>query len=74
MDNNNEEWKGLIYEKLAPGDVLLIKKEGNSIIYAVNEWGKLVIKKAEFPSSENKISYRLPSQKEETSKEYDRAK
>ena len=39
-----------IYEKLAPGEVLIISKEGNCVTYATNEKGKVVIKKACFPS------------------------
>ena len=35
-----------IYEKLAPGEILLISKEENCVIYAVNKDGKLELKKA----------------------------
>jgi len=35
-----------IYEKLAPGEVLIISKEGNCVTYAANEGGKIVLKKA----------------------------
>ena len=35
-----------IYEKLAPGEVLIISKEGNCVIYAVNEGGKVVLRRA----------------------------
>jgi len=34
-----------IYEKLAPGEILIISKEGNCITYAANEKGKVVMKK-----------------------------
>lgn len=35
-----------IYEKLAPGEVLIINKDENCITYATNEKGKAVMKKA----------------------------
>ena len=35
-----------IYEKLAPGEVLIISKEENSVTYATNEKGVVVLKKA----------------------------
>jgi len=35
-----------IYEILEPKDVLIICKKGDCLIYAVNDNGKLVIKKA----------------------------
>jgi hypothetical protein len=35
-----------IYEKLMPGEVLIISKEGNCVTYAVNEGGKVVLRKA----------------------------
>ena len=35
-----------IYEKLAPGEVLIISKEENCVIYAANEEGKVVLRKA----------------------------
>jgi hypothetical protein len=35
-----------IYEKLAPGEVLIISKEGNCVTYATNEGGKLILRKA----------------------------
>lgn len=35
-----------IYEKLAPGEVLIISKEGNCVTYATNEKGKVILKKA----------------------------
>lgn len=34
-----------IYEKLMPGEVLVISKEGNCITVAVNEKGKVELKK-----------------------------
>ena len=34
-----------VYEKLAPGEVLSISKEGGCIIYAANEKGEAVLKK-----------------------------
>jgi hypothetical protein len=33
-------------EKLAPGEVLIISKERDCVTYAVNDWGKLALKKA----------------------------
>ena len=38
-----------IYEKLAPDEVLIIAKVGDSIIYATNRNGELIIRKAAFP-------------------------
>jgi len=38
-----------IYEKLAPDEVLIIAKVGDSIIYATNRNGELIIKRALFP-------------------------
>jgi len=38
-----------IYEKLAPDEVLIIEKVGDSIIYATNRNGELIIKRALFP-------------------------
>ena len=35
-----------IYEKLAPGEVLIISKEENCVTYATNEKGVVVLKKA----------------------------
>jgi len=35
-----------VYEKLAPGEVLIISKEKNCITYAANEKGEVVLKKA----------------------------
>ena len=35
-----------IYEKLAPGEVLIISKEENCVTYATNENGEVVLKKA----------------------------
>ncbi len=35
-----------IYEKLAPGEALIISKEGNCVIYAVNEGGKIILRRA----------------------------
>jgi len=43
---NNKIKEEPIYEKLAPKEVLLISKADNYIVYAVNEDGKLAIKKA----------------------------
>jgi len=37
-----------IYEKLAPDEVLIIEKVGDSIIYATNRNGELIIKRALF--------------------------
>ena len=37
-----------IYEKLAPGEVLIISKEENCVIYATNEKGEVILKKACF--------------------------
>jgi len=39
----------LICEKLAPDEALIIARIGNSIIYASNKNGELVIRKADFP-------------------------
>jgi len=39
----------LIYEKLAPDEVLIIAKVTDGIIYATNRNGELVIRKAAFP-------------------------
>ena len=39
----------LICEKLAPDEVLIIARVGDTIIYAANKNGKLVIRKAAFP-------------------------
>jgi len=38
-----------IYEKLAPGEVLIIAKVTDGIIYATNRNGELIIKRAVFP-------------------------
>jgi len=38
-----------IYEKLAPGEVLIIAKVTDGIIYATNRNGELIIRKAGFP-------------------------
>jgi len=38
-----------IYEKLAPDEVLIIEKVRDSIIYATNRNGELIIKRAVFP-------------------------
>jgi len=38
-----------IYEKLAPDEVLIIARAGDSLIYAANKNGELVIRKAAFP-------------------------
>ena len=38
-----------ICEKLAPGEVLIIARVGDTIIYATNRNGELVIRKAAFP-------------------------
>ena len=35
-----------IYEKLAPGEVLIISKEENCVTYATNEKGDVILKKA----------------------------
>jgi predicted transcriptional regulator len=35
-----------IYEKLAPGEVLIITKEENCVTYATNEKGEVLLKKA----------------------------
>ena len=35
-----------VYERLAPGEILIISKEGNCITYAANEKGEAVLKKA----------------------------
>ena len=35
-----------VYEKLAPFEVLIISRKGDCLIYAVNEGGKIVIRKA----------------------------
>ncbi|KAF5412424.1 MAG: hypothetical protein C5S38_08365 [Candidatus Methanophagaceae archaeon] len=35
-----------IYEKLAPGEVLIISKEEDCVTYATNEAGKVVFKRA----------------------------
>ena len=35
-----------IYEKLAPGEILIISKEGNCLTYAANEKGEVLFKKA----------------------------
>lgn len=34
-----------VYEKLAPGETLIISKKGNCVTYATNEDGKVVVKK-----------------------------
>ena len=39
----------LICEKLAPDEALIIARVGDSIIYAANKNGVLVIRKADFP-------------------------
>jgi len=39
----------LIYEKLAPDEVLIIARAGDAIIYATNRNGELIIKRALFP-------------------------
>jgi len=39
----------LICEKLAPDEALIITRIGDSLIYAANKNGELVINKAEFP-------------------------
>jgi len=39
----------LIYEKLAPDEVLIIAKAADGIIYATNRNGELVIRKVAFP-------------------------
>ena len=39
----------MFYEKLAPGEALIIEKVGDSIIYATNRNGELIIKRALFP-------------------------
>jgi len=39
----------LICEKLAPDEVLIIARVGDTIIYATNRNGELVIRKAAFP-------------------------
>ena len=47
MEEEKEEEP--IYEKLAPGEVLIISKEGNYLVYAVNNNGKVELKKAQLP-------------------------
>ncbi len=44
MEEKREEEP--IYEKLAPGEVLIISKKEGCVIYAVNEGGKIVLGKA----------------------------
>jgi len=39
----------LICEKLAPDEALIIAKVGDTIIYATNKNGELLIRKAAFP-------------------------
>jgi len=39
----------LICEKLAPDEALIIARVGDSIIYATNKNGELLIRKAAFP-------------------------
>ena len=39
----------LICEKLAPDEALIIARVGDTIIYATNKNGELVIRKAAFP-------------------------
>ncbi|MHA1645189.1 MAG: hypothetical protein ACTSV0_09165 [Candidatus Freyarchaeota archaeon] len=34
-----------IYEKLAPGEVLIISREGDCLTYVANEGGKVVFKR-----------------------------
>lgn len=45
MNEEESEKKEPVYEKLAPGEALIISKEGNCITYAVNENGKVILKK-----------------------------
>lgn len=52
MPSEEEKEKEPIYEKLAPGEILLISKEGNCVIYAVNKDGKLEIRKTCLPEEE----------------------
>jgi len=46
--NNEEEYNQVepVYEKLAPGEILIISKEGNCLTYAANKKGEVVFKKA----------------------------
>ena len=46
--NNEEKYDQVepVYEKLAPGEILIISKEGNCLTYAANEQGEVVLKKA----------------------------
>ncbi len=46
MSEIKGEKEEMIYEKLAPGETLIITKKGNCVTYATNESGKIVIKKA----------------------------
>lgn len=43
MEGKNREEP--IYEKLAPGEVLIISKKENCVVYAANEKGKVVLRK-----------------------------
>ena len=45
--NNEEPYNPVepVYEKLAPGEALIISKEGNCLTYAANENGEVVLKK-----------------------------
>ena len=52
MPSGEEKEGEPIYEKLAPNEILLISKEGNYIIYAVNRNGKLEIKRTRLPEEE----------------------
>ena len=52
MPSEEEKEGEPIYEKLAPGEILLISKEGNCVIYAVNKDGELEIKRACLPEEE----------------------
>ena len=52
MPSGEEKEGEPIYEKLAPGEILLISKEGHYIIYAVNRNGKLEIKRTRLPEEE----------------------
>jgi hypothetical protein len=47
-EKKKQEKVELIYEKLAPGEILIISKKGNCITYAANEKGKVVFKEACF--------------------------
>jgi hypothetical protein len=43
--NNEEPYDQVepVYEKLAPGEVLIISKEGNCITYVTNDQGEVVL-------------------------------